>query len=242
MGWALFRDDIAGYLDDDLIEAAIDYNRPLELPRQPGGYYQAFTDAAGGTGGDSYTLAVAHREGAGENERFVVDLVRGTKGKFDPNEVTREYAALVKSYRITSVTGDRYAAEWTASAWKTCGLNYVQSDLTKSEIYLATLPLFTSRKRKVALPNHPTLLRELRLLERTTHRGSRESIDHPRGAHDDHANAACGVLRSLSAYLSQGPDYRAAYGVDLATPEYAERWRMARYGYYLNSGGIRPPF
>jgi hypothetical protein len=36
-------------------------------------------DASGGVGADSYTLAVGHKEGA----HFVIDLVRGTGGKFD---------------------------------------------------------------------------------------------------------------------------------------------------------------
>lgn len=233
----LFRDDISGFLDDDMVEAVIDHNRPLELPRQMGGYYQAFTDAAGGTGGDSYTVAVAHREGAGEDEVFVVDVVRGTRGKFDPNEVTKEYAELLKSFRISTVSGDKYGAEWVAGAWKSAGINYVAADLTKSEIYLATLPLFTARKRKVFLPNHPTLLRELRLLERANHRGGRVSVDHPRAGHDDFANATCGVLQGLSAYLAHGLDYATAYGTDDGISAY-----MSRYAYYLHSGGMQPPF
>jgi hypothetical protein len=39
-----------------------------------------------GVGADSYTLAVGHKEGA----HFVIDLVRGTGGKFDPDIVTQE--------------------------------------------------------------------------------------------------------------------------------------------------------
>jgi len=37
------------------------------------------------------------------------------------------------------------------------------------------------------------LLRELRLLERHTHRSGRDTVDHPKGGRDDHANAVCGV-------------------------------------------------
>jgi hypothetical protein len=48
------------------------------------------------------------------------------------------------------------------------------------------------------LPNHPKLLRELRLLERHTHRSGKDAVDHPRNGHDDHANAVCGVLHLLS--------------------------------------------
>lgn len=62
-----------------------------------GGYtfYRAFCDASGGVGADSYTLAVGHKEG----QHFVIDLVRGTGGKFDPDIVTQEYAALLREYR-----------------------------------------------------------------------------------------------------------------------------------------------
>jgi YD repeat-containing protein len=98
-------------LDDQTIEAAIDYGRPLELP--PRGlytFYRAFCDASGGVGADSYTLAVGHKEG----EHFVIDLVRGTGGKFDPDVVTQEYAALLREYRVFQVTGDSYAGQWVA--------------------------------------------------------------------------------------------------------------------------------
>ena len=52
-----------------------------------------------------------------------------------------------------------------------------------------------------ALPDHPILLRELRLLERTPTRMGKDQVTHPRGCHDDHANVVCGVLRGISAYL-----------------------------------------
>jgi hypothetical protein len=45
------------------------------------------------------------------------------------------------------------------------------------------------------------LLRELRLLERHTHRSGKDSIDHPKNGRDDYANAVCGCLRGLSNHL-----------------------------------------
>jgi hypothetical protein len=200
---AIFRDDIAAFLDDELIDAAIEYGRPPELPPS-GGYanYSAFTDAAGGTGLDAYTLSIGHKNG----EHFVIDVVRGTTGKFDPAEVTRQYAALLNEYRIGTVTGDAYAAEWVAGAWRDAGVTYARSELPKSQIYLECVPLFT--RGLVRLPDHARLLRELRLLERRTHRGGKDSVDHPRGGHDDHANAVCGVLRALSNYLGYDTSYK----------------------------------
>jgi hypothetical protein len=77
-----------------LIDAAVEHGRPLEVPPVRGVYYHAFTDAAGGVGADAYTVSIAHRKG----EHVIVDVVRGTTGKFDPQEVTKQYAALLKEY------------------------------------------------------------------------------------------------------------------------------------------------
>jgi hypothetical protein len=60
----------------------------------------------------------------------------------------------------------------------------------------------------VKLPDHARLLRELRLLERRTHPGGKDTVDHPCGGHDDHANAVCGVLRALSNYLGYDTSYK----------------------------------
>jgi hypothetical protein len=192
-----FRDDIASFLDDALIDQAVEFGRPIELPPACGYFwYQAYTDPAGGVGADAYTLAIGHKE---DNGHYETDVVRGTSGKFDPQEVTRDYAALCREYGIGSVTGDAYAAQWVAAAWQEQNITYQKSDLPKSAIYLEVVPLFT--RGLVRLPDHPKLLRELRLLERHTHRSGKDTVDHGRGGHDDYANAVCGVLRSLSNYL-----------------------------------------
>jgi hypothetical protein len=80
--------------------------------------------------------------GTKEGAHFVIDLVRGTGGKFDPDIVTQEYAALLKEYRAFQVTGDSYAAQWVAGAWRKVGIGYFKSELPKSQIYLECLPLF----------------------------------------------------------------------------------------------------
>src|SRR6202035_173994 len=143
--------DISTFLDDELIDAAIEHGRPLELPPRPfPSFYRAFTDASGGTGRDAYTVAIAHKEA----EHYVVDVVRGTRQgqKFDPQQVTNDYATLLKEYRVSSVTGDNYAAQWTQAAWRDTGIIYVPSDIPKSAIYLESLPLWT--RGLVRLPDH----------------------------------------------------------------------------------------
>jgi hypothetical protein len=189
-----FRSDLSAFLDDATIEAAVDYGRPLELAPLSGIYYRAFTDPSGGRH-DSYALAVGHKEGA----HFVLDVCRATKGPFNPEETTRQYADLCRQYRVHSVTGDNYAAEWVSQAWGKTSITYVKSDLPKSRLYLEALPLFS--RGLVVLPSDQRLLRELRLLERRTHRSGRDTVDHPAQATDDLANATCGVLRTLSDEL-----------------------------------------
>jgi hypothetical protein len=223
---AEFRFDISSFLDDALIEQAIEHGRPLELPPTKtlfGSVYRAFTDPSGGVGADSYTICIAHRDG----EQLVCDLVRGTRGKFDPQTVTKEYAVLLREYGVHSVTGDHYAAEWCSAAWSSAGISYVPSALPKSQLYLEVVPLFT--RGLVRLPEHPTLFRELRLLERQTHRGGRDSVDHPRGQHDDFANALCGALRQLSDHLAFDTTYAFVDGTPIGgTDNLTNEQRAAR--------------
>lgn len=184
---AEFRTDLSSFLDDASIDGAVNHARPLELPPRPGIHYRAFTDASAGRH-DAYTLAIAHREG----DRVIIDVLRGRHPPLDPQAVTDEYAELAGSYRCFRVTGDNYAAEWVASAWRKAGRVYEVSDLVRSELYLEGLPIFT--RGLIELPDHPRLLRELRLLERRTHRSGRDTVDHGAGGSDDFANALFGAI------------------------------------------------
>jgi hypothetical protein len=236
---AEFRSDISAFLDDELIDRAVTYGRPLEIPPQPRLFYRAFTDASGGVGSDSYTLAIGHHEASRSGgEGFVIDCLRGTAGKFDPQEVTREYAELCKQYRIREIVGDSYASEWVAAAWAKAGVGYKRSELNKSAIYLECLPLFA--RGVVGLPDHARLLRELRLLERHTHRSGKDTVDHPRGDRDDYANSALGVLHELSNATKYD---LAAIVNDRPDQDEAERqgnWRRFRLQQHLLNHGIWP--
>ena len=131
-----FASTSASFLDDELIDAAVDHSRPLELPRASGVSYKAFVDASGGAaGGDAYSLCIAHRR----NGRFIVDCVRGERGPFDPVAVTEKYIAICRDYGVYSVTGDKYGREWVRAAWQRDArprMNYYDADLTASELYL----------------------------------------------------------------------------------------------------------
>jgi hypothetical protein len=107
--------------------------------------------------------------------------------------------------------------------------------LAKSDIYLECVPLFT--RGLIRLPDHPKLIRELRLLERHAHRSGRDTIDHGKTGNDDYANACCGVLRELSNYL--GYDHRAwlERDADGEIVNEVESWRRLRTWAYVASGG-----
>ena len=191
---AEFRADLVGFLDDAIIDRAINRDRPLELPPDPLKHYEAFVDPSGGAiGGDSYTITIVHKEKDG---RLIVDVVRGHQGPFSVDDVTFEYAALCKEYRIHRVRGDFYAAQWVAQAWQKTGIRYEKAELNASMLYLEALPLWT--RGLVEIPDHAALVRELRLLERIPGRIGKDQVTHPRNVHDDLANSVCGALALAS--------------------------------------------
>ena len=98
-------------------------------------------------------------------------------------------AALLKSYGISKVTGDRYAGEWPRERFQVHGIIYEPAAKPKSDLYRDLLPALNSRK--VELLDDARLIAQLCSLERRTARGGRDSIDHAPGAHDDLANACC---------------------------------------------------
>ena len=184
-----FRNDIAAFVPREVVDACIVPGR-YELPKIPGCRYVAFTDPSGGSA-DSFTLAVAHPDPK-DRTVAVLDVVRDVKPPFSPEAVVLEFATLLKTYGVTSVTGDRYAGEWPREQFRKQGITYNLSEKPKSDLYRDALPLLNSGK--VELLDLKTLTTQLCGLERRTARGGRDSIDHSPGAHDDLANAAAGAL------------------------------------------------
>ena len=54
----------------------------------------------------------------------VLDALRERKPAFSPEEVVSEFAELLKSYRITKITGDRYAGDWPRERFREHGVGY----------------------------------------------------------------------------------------------------------------------
>src|SRR5260221_4995269 len=108
-------------------------------------------------------------------------------------------------------------------------MKYVRAAKPKSQLYVESLPLFT--RGLIAMPDHARLTRELRLLERRTHRSGKDSVDHgPRGS-DDYANALCGVAVNVS---TPGYDSSLAW---VGGPASNEDWQRMRLNAYILSGG-----
>jgi len=184
-----FRDDIAAYVDREVVEAAIVPGR-RELGCVAGITPVGLFDAAGGSGGDSFASAVAHfDQKAG---RAVLDAIRERRPPFSPEATIKEHAEFFKSYGIHRVTSDRWGGEFPAEQFKKHGIACETSERVKSEIYREALPLLNSGK--VELLDHPRLVSQICGLERRTARGGKDSIDHAPGAHDDIANSALGAL------------------------------------------------
>ena len=187
---SIWRDDVSDFLPLDIVEAATDYGVRERAPL-PGVKYCAFTDAAGGTGKDSFSLAVAHRD---PNGTAVLDFLRERKPRFIPAAVVKEYAEILRLYGIRTITGDRYSAGWNADEWARAGIKYEPSELTKSELYLAALPMLLSGQ--VRLLDSEPLRRQFSSLERRVHSNGRESVDDngSASAFDDLSNASAGAL------------------------------------------------
>jgi hypothetical protein len=114
---------------------------------------------------------------------------------------TREYAELLKVYHVREVVSDAYAGEWVTGEFRAHGIVHKRSERNKSELYLECLPWFM--RGAIRIPDHKSLIRELRLLERRTSRVGRDMVDSPRGISEDHANALAGAVVSVAT--TKGP-------------------------------------
>ena len=168
------------------------------------------------------TLAVAHLE-AGK-ETVVVDCLREIRAPFSPEAAVADFALVLKSYHLTRVVGDRYAAQWPVEQFSRFGVTYELSAEPKSTLYGTLLAAINSRR--VDLLDGPRLVGQLVGLERRVARGGKDSIDHAPGGHDDVANACAGVVATILA--------RGAYNIrgfideDEDDPDGAKAFRAAR--------------
>jgi hypothetical protein len=233
---AEFAEDVDAFLSTAWVEGAVVAGR-YELPPQVGLTYVVAVDPSGG-GPDAFPLAIVHAEGAGAQRRIVQDVMRGwSKPRGDEvnlESVVAEITALAKAYRVTAVHGDRYAKGWVREAFQRHGLRYVDAAikgtyLDKSSAYLEVEPLFA--QGAIDILDHPTLIRELKLLERRPTVGGRDRVDHPRGQHDDHANAL-----AIASAIARGAETSFAPLVSSYSKNWTPRTSAAGQGATVEEG------
>ena len=171
--------------------------------------YSAFVDPGGGNS-DSMTLAIGHRQ----DDVIVIDVVRERRPPFSPEDVVLEFSAILNSYQISSVTGDRYGGEWPRGEiprTRDClrgGGEAKVGPLPRPSARHQFAKGRSARRRAIVCPDR---------WPRASHSTRWPRQHRPRtGAHDDVANAAAGVVAALASsnyeYESMdwvnGPDRR----------------------------------
>jgi hypothetical protein len=191
-----FRGDIQQFVSREVVEGCVSRH---VFERQPiaSMTYHAFVDPSGGSS-DSMTLAIAHRE---PNGTIVIDCLRERRAPFSPDAVVADFADTLRIYRLGAVFGDHYGGEWPRERFSKHGITYYTADKAKSDLYLHALPLLMSGR--IDLLDNERLINQLCSLERRTGRGGKDSIDHRAGAHDDVANACCGVIHQAREPVQQ---------------------------------------
>ncbi|MGA8651933.1 MAG: hypothetical protein WB677_15195 [Xanthobacteraceae bacterium] len=228
-----WRDDLSDFIPLDVVESCSDFG-VHERPPQQGIHYVAYCDPAGGTGSDSFTIAIAHRE-YDKAGTVRVDLLRERKPRFVPAVVISEYAPLLRLYGITEVQGDKFAGGFHADEWQRNGISFKACANSTAENYLHALPMLLSGRAR--LLDNSMLRGQLVGLERHVQAGGRETVTHAHvaSAHDDLAASVCGALVAAGDRLAYDTSYAWVGGGN--DPYGTDSWHALRLSAYLNSGG-----
>jgi hypothetical protein len=234
-----WREDLSDFCPVEVLERCTDQHIS-ERPPQHGVSYLAHADSAGGTGQDSFALAVAHCEYAdGGNHKVILDLLRERKPPFIPRDVVAEYAALLKCYGISEVRGDGFGGGFHASEWARHGITFVPAEHTTSELYLFALPMLLSGRAR--LLDLPRLRHQFSILERRPQPSGREQVTHPNvaSAHDDLACATAGALVAAADGEGYVGNWSLWLGGDSRDDEAAKRaFQRGRFTAYLRACGM----
>ena len=177
--------------DGDKVMGAIVIGRK-RLAREDGCVYFAFVDMSGGSL-DEAVLGISHFDA--ERKVAVLDVLIAQTGAppFNPRDAVRKFAAELKAWGLSRVTGDAYAGQTFRRDFEDLEIVYSVSHRTKSEIYDAFEPKLNAGE--VELLDHPKLTEKLLTLVLKNGK-----IDHLPGDHDDHAN---GVRRDCAGERSR---------------------------------------
>jgi hypothetical protein len=224
---AEFAEDLDSMFSVALLEDLVVRHRYELAPRDSVTYFATCDPSGGSTGPnrDAFTVCLCHTEGTGETQHVVQDFIHGWSGtsaqSLDLAGIVKEIARILCRYRVTDLTGDKYAGAWIRQAFEREGVRYLDAALTKSEAYLEAEPLMT--QQRVALLDHPQMVRELSLLERRPRAQGRTQVDHPSGQHDDFANVVCLGIALLSKHANLSPwffqsEFRRVYSTPPPPP------------------------
>jgi len=227
----VWREDLSDFIPIDVIESCTEFG-VHERPLRPGMKYFAYADCAGGTGTDSFALAIAHKE-----SHYVRDLVRERKPRFVPAQVIAEYAALLKDYGISEIQSDKYAIGFHEAEWRSHGIKLTACERTTSENYLSILPMMLAKR--CCLVDNMTLRSQLAALERRVGAGDRETISHPQhaSARDDVACAACGALVLAATHKKSWIEAWGPALHDGDDPDGTRAWRALRLWQHIQRYG-----
>jgi hypothetical protein len=192
---AEFRTDLEAFVSREIVKACV-AKGVYERPPERGVSYAGFVDPSAGSA-DSFTLCIGHF--IYDAQTVVVDAIREQKPPFDPDQTVAEFSALLKSYGIDRITGDRFAGIWPVTTFAKSGIQYEQNARPKSDLYVDLLPLINAKR--IELLDNERLVNQLVGLERRVARSGKDSIDHAPGGHDDVANyvSACRMISSTAS-------------------------------------------
>jgi hypothetical protein len=196
----IWREDLSDFIPADVVESCTDFGVHERAP-QSGVRYYAYADCAGGTGTDSFALAISSQC----DGRYVLDVVQERKPRFVPAQVISEFAELCKQYRVSEVQSDKFSWGFHEAEWRTHGIRLTAAPFTTSENYLRSLPLLLAKR--CSLLDNVALRNQLSSLERKVGAGDRETVSHPAhaSAHDD---VACSAIGALVMAATRGSKYR----------------------------------
>ena len=198
---AEFRDLVGAFIAREVLDQAM--RGDLTVSIDPGTAYVLVLDVAGGSGSDSFALAVAHVEAGDDTTRIVVDFVEAQVPPFNPVAVLREVQGIAQEIGVTTLYGDRASFAWVELECRALGLAYQPIASTTSQNFLTLLALLNSGK--VSLPPHDGLIRQLAGLQRKITPAGTEVVEHAGGHHDDLAAAVAGAVAVAYRTPVRGP-------------------------------------
>lgn len=197
------------FFDATVIRDAIDEAIALPLGRVEGATYTAGADW--GFVENSSALTIIERRG--DRLRVAcVEEMRPTKGQpLRPSEVAARFAMVAASYGCTTIFADRHYAEAIREHLSPLGLGleFVPEGADgKARAHIETRTALNDGR--LALPDHPRLLGQLRSIVSRPTSGGGMQITAPRklGAHGDVASSFVAAAWAASA-AAEGPSYSA---------------------------------